>query len=395
VRILMISDVFFPRVNGVSTSVETFRGQFAEQGVETTLLAPAYAGEHDEPGIIRLPARRLPLDPEDRLMSYRATLALAPRLATEGYDLVHIQTPFVAHYAGVKLARRLDIPVVTTYHTLFEEYLHHYVPFLPREWMRGIARRYSRQQCNEVDTVIVPSSAMRDRLQEYGVGAPMEILPTGIPINRFADGDRLLFRMRHGIPFDRPVALYVGRVAHEKNISFLIDALAVACRRVPRLLLVVTGEGPAMDSLERRARELGVSDNLMFLGYLDRKCELPSAYAGADLFVFSSRTETQGLVLLEAMAAGLPVLALACMGTRDIIEPQRGAVVGCDDHRTFGDQLAELILDPQRRAEMAPAARAFAEEWSDVALARRLAGVYTRLRNPAASAQPHPQPVLE
>lgn len=300
-RILMISDVYFPRVNGVSTSIETFSKCLPKEGVEVTLMAPTYGTEteRDTPRLIRLPAGRIPLDPEDRLMSYRAALSLVPQLAREDYDLIHIQTPFVAHYAGVALAGKLGIPAITTYHTLFEEYLYHYISFLPREWLRGMARRFSRQQCNELAGVIVPSTAMAKRLQEYGVSTPLEILPTGIPLARFSQGHRDLFRTRYGIPPERPVALFVGRVAHEKNIGFLLEAVQIARQQVPDILLIVTGEGPARHALEKQAQALGLASNVLFLGYLDRERELPGTYAGADAFVFASQTETQGLVLLE------------------------------------------------------------------------------------------------
>ena len=132
-RILMLSDVYFPRINGVSTSIQTFRRQFAALGHEMLLIAPSYGpGTEPEPGIVRLPARTVPLDPEDRIMGYKAALELEAALRERRFDLIHIQTPFVAHYAGVALSKRLGVARVETYHTFFEEYLHHYVPVVPR-----------------------------------------------------------------------------------------------------------------------------------------------------------------------------------------------------------------------------------------------------------------------
>lgn len=371
-RVLMLSDVYFPRVNGVSSSIETFRACLAQEGVPVRLIAPRYGDEPDGEMLTRLPARKIPLDPEDRLMSYGSILKLAPQLEAENWDLIHIQTPFVAHYAGVALARRLGIPAIVSYHTLFEEYLHHYIPFLPRTWLGSLARRHSRRQCNEVDGIIVPSSAMAERLREYGVNTDLEILPTGIPLQRFARGDRTAFRQRHGLSPEQPLALFVGRVAHEKNIGFLLEALELARRNIPDLCLLVTGEGPARPALERQAEQLGLQENIRFLGYLDRETELPDAYAGADLFVFASRTETQGLVLLEAMAAGLPVLGLAAMGTRDILMPERGCRVGIDDAPRFAEQMTHLLKTPELRRQLAEEARRYAAEWSDRAMATRL-----------------------
>jgi 1,2-diacylglycerol 3-alpha-glucosyltransferase len=206
-RTLMLTDVYFPRINGVSTSIETFRADLAAQGVSIRLVAPEYPEPHEAAETWRVPSRRLPFDPEDRLMRWRPLLATAKQAAQAGVDLVHVQTPFAAHYAGVKTARHLGVPVVTTYHTHFEEYIQHYLPLLPRRLLKTIARRLARHQCDELDAVIVPSPAMRDTLVDYGVQAPLHVLPTGIPVAHFATGDGNRFRVRHAISPDRPLAL--------------------------------------------------------------------------------------------------------------------------------------------------------------------------------------------
>ncbi len=168
-RILKISDVFFPRVNGVSTSIETFRRDLVAQGHEVVLVAPAYSRASAEPcetanpSIRRVPARAVPRDPEDRIMAWGGLRRALAELAPRKFDVVHIHTPFLAHYAGLGFAREQGTPVVATYHTLFEEYLHHYVPLLPRQITGGLARRFSRSQCNQLDAVIAPSSVVPTR----------------------------------------------------------------------------------------------------------------------------------------------------------------------------------------------------------------------------------------
>jgi glycosyltransferase involved in cell wall biosynthesis len=374
-RVLMISDVYFPRVNGVSTSIETFRSDLADLGIEVRLVAPEYPTPHPSPSIWRIPSRRVPFDPEDRLMRWQPLRRRVDALAAEGADVIHIQTPFMAHYAAVRAARRHHLPVMTTYHTHFEEYIGHYMPVMPRPLLRSLARGLARSQCNGLDAVVVPSLAMRDKLSGYGVTAPMYVLPTGIPAGHFDCGRSERFRLRYDIAPTRHVALFVGRVAHEKNIGFLLDALSHALRE-DDVLLVVAGEGPALPELRSRVARLGLGRHVLFVGYLDRRHELPDCYAGADVFIFASHTETQGLVLLEAMAAGLPVYGLARMGTRDIIEPGRGAIAAPGDAQGFGRGLAALLLDPLRRATMAAEARRFAAEWSSVERAGQMARLY-------------------
>lgn len=377
-RVLMVSDVYFPRINGVSTSIETFRAALAQEGVRVDLIAPDYGHGAASEGISRVPARPVPGDPEDRLARYGA-LRRACLAAVRDCDLVHVQTPFAAHYAGLAAARRLGRPVLASYHTLFEEYLQHYIPWLPAALPRAIARHFSRRQCNEVDAVIVPSTAMCERLRAYGVRRPLHVLPTGLPERIFAPADGARFRASLGIAPDTPLLLYVGRVAHEKNIGFLLEVVARVRRAHPDLVFLITGEGPARTDLEKQARQLGLGEKARFLGYLDRRDELPAAYAAADVFIFASRTETQGLVLLEAMAQGCPVVALAAMGTRDILEPRRGCRIAPDDPAGFADTLAALLDTPPERLRLADEARAYAREWSDRALARRLAGLYREL----------------
>lgn len=387
-RILMISDVYFPRINGVSTSIETFRAGLRAENVSVTLVAPDYGKTQDahmmpaDDSIMRLPARTIPFDPEDRLMHGRHLRRLPQTLADQDFDLIHIQTPFAAHYTGLRLARQRRIPCIATYHTHFEEYFHHYLPVMPRPFARGLTRRLARSQCNALDAVIVPSSAMQTALRNYGVTKPLHILPTGIPLAQFAASPDSDFRQRHGLPPDRPLALFVGRVAHEKNLHFLLEAMQHALSLNPSVALVIAGEGPALASLKKAAARLGIAGDVFFLGYLDRQSELPLCYAAADLFAFPSVTETQGLVLLEAMAAGLPVLGIPAMGAADILGPQRGAVCAPHEARGFGALMAKLLADREQLAKLAIEGREFAQTWGAQERARQLAHLYRQIAQP-------------
>jgi 1,2-diacylglycerol 3-alpha-glucosyltransferase len=383
-RVLYISDVYFPRINGVSTSIQTFRHELAGLGHATTLVAPAYEIAHAEDrDVIRVASRRVPFDPEDRAMRWADLVRTGEGLAGNRFDLVHIQTPFMAHYAGVRLARRWRVPCVATYHTLFEEYLHHYVPFAPHSAMRAAAREFSRRQCRDLDAVIVPSIAMRETLERYGVKTPTEIIPTGIPLATISGGEGARFRAAHGIQADRPILVYVGRVAFEKNIEFLIRMLARVRRDVPDALLVICGEGPALAGLRSQASREGLNASVLFVGYLDRTSALLDCYRAADALVFASRTETQGLVLLEAMALGVPVVSTAVMGTRDIVGPGKGALVASEDVEDFAGKVVRLLRDPALREHLSAEAREYAGAWSAEATAARMLDAYFRLTDDA------------
>jgi glycosyltransferase involved in cell wall biosynthesis len=388
-HVLMVSDVYFPRINGVSTSIQTFRKELESLGIRVTVVAPSYPATDistdGRAGILRIPSRAVPLDPEDRLMHWQALAELDHRLAGVDIDLVHVQTPFAAHYAGMRLAAARGIPCLATYHTHFEEYLFHYIRVLPKRALRGAARALARHQCNALDAVVVPSQPMAATLRDYGIDAPLRVIPTGLPESQFIPGNGIRFRQAWGIGPERQVALFVGRAAFEKNIGFLLEMINLARRQRPRVMLVIAGEGPALPALRRQAEALRLEDHVRFVGYLPREGGLRDCYAAADIFTFASHTETQGLVLLEAMAIGLPVLAIPALGAAEIIAPCRGALPAADTPEAFAAQLVGLLDQPDTLAAMAEAGIEFAREWDAARQGARLAALYRELaRAPVA-----------
>ena len=383
----MVSDVYFPRVNGVSTSIQTLRQGLAEAGHASVLVAPDYPGAVTEDGIVRVPGWQIPRDPEDRLMHPRALAAALDRLDPADFDLVHIHTPFLAHRAGVRWARKHGLPCVETYHTLFEEYFHHYLPFLPKAWLAAAARMISRKECDGVTAVIAPSSAMKATLEAYGVASPVHIIPTGLNLADFAHCDGPAFRARHGIPPDRPVMAYVGRVAFEKNLDFLLAVTEAVRRDLPDVLLVIAGEGPARAALERAVAKRALTRNVRFVGYLERKTELPACYCAADVFVFASKTETQGLVLLEAMALGVPVVGLAEMGTRDVLKDGEGCRIAPDDVAGFAATVRPLLADRAMAQALGEAGKAYAATWSEARMIESALALYRQLDAAPMAAQ--------
>ncbi|WP_200934421.1 MULTISPECIES: glycosyltransferase [unclassified Methylophilus] len=385
-KILMISDVYFPRVNGVSTSIRTFAESLRADGHSVHLIAPQYAQslDHaligDEAWITRIDARKIVFDPEDYLMKWSALVAYIESLHPGDYDMVHIHTPFIAHYAGLKIAKKLQVPVLETYHTFFEDYMHHYLPWVPRKFAVNIAQWVSRKQCQQVDTVVSPSGQMRDVLQQYGVTTPITVIPTGLDASRFVPGDGAAFREKYGIPAQRPLLMFVGRVAHEKNIQFLLEMLSLVIQDHPEVLLVITGEGPAEAMLKKMTKDNGLQQNVMFLGYLDRAVGLNAAYRAADIFVFASKSETQGLVLLEAMAQETPVVAIAELGTASILRHEQGALIAQDDELHFAEQVQTLLIDHQLRERVGKNGKRYVEQvWSSEAQAKKLLECYERL----------------
>lgn len=307
------------------------------------------------------------------------------RLPRDWVDVVHVHTPFIAHYAGSRYARLAGLPCVATYHTFFEEYLHHYVPVLPRRIGRFLARRFTRSQCDDVQALIAPSDPMRDVLLAYGISTPVHVVPTGLAADRFPPGDGARFRAEARLPAGRPLVTYIGRVAHEKNIDFLVNVFAEVRRAVPAAMLVIAGEGPARQPLRLLVRRLGLEQDVHFAGYLDRDSALLDCYAAADVFVFASRTETQGLVLLEAMAQGAPVVSTAELGTRSVLRAGCGALVVKEQLQSFASAAIRVLQDANLRMDLAERGRTYARTWSSAAMAKRLADLYEAVRLSAAT----------
>ena len=387
--ILMLSDVYFPRVNGVSTSIRTFAKSLLGMGHRVTLVAPDYGPNSGQAGhdadfgdgfdVLRLPARQIFFDPEDRLIKAPALRAVLPRLARRRWDAIHIHTPFRAHQLGVRLARACDVPVVETYHTYFEEYIAHYLPWMPPAMLRAFARRTSRRLCHAVDHLIVPTAEMTAVLRAYGVRTPATVLPTGIELAEFTGGDGAAFRAKHGIDPRRPVLVTVSRLAVEKNIDFLLQVVRVLATDFPTLLFVIAGEGPDAARLKALVRTLGLEQHVRFFGNLDRRTALLDCYRSANAFVFASPTETQGLVLIEAMALGVPIVSTAVMGTATVLRNAASAVISAADVLAFAEDVARVLRDPALQASLSAAGPRDAQAWNCDTLMQQAVDLYAGL----------------
>jgi 1,2-diacylglycerol 3-alpha-glucosyltransferase len=339
-RVGFFTEIYRPVVNGVVTSVDTLAGGLRARGHEVYCFAPSMPGGTRSDGdVFRLPSLPLPT-----ATPYRLTLPLVGRRNVNNIikrlGLIHVHSLFVTGWAGLRYARRYGMPIVYTYHTQLEAYAH-YVPFEPKA-TRFAAVQLTRTFCNLVDAVVVPTPAVAHHLRELGVEARIEVVPTGIDVERFGAGlrdERL--RRRLGIRPDGRLVLFVSRLAREKNVDVVLRALADA--NDPTCLLVIAGDGPQREELERLAIELGVGDRVVFLGVVARD-ELPDLYASADAFVFPSTSETQGLVQAEALAAGAFVIAADTQSNREVLGD--AARIVAPDRDGFAGALRDLPRSP-------------------------------------------------
>jgi 1,2-diacylglycerol 3-alpha-glucosyltransferase len=389
-NILMLSDVYFPRVNGVSTSMQTFCRELVGFGHRVTIVAPDYgiADGDSEFEIIRLPSRRIFFDPEDRVIKKSAARAIVSKLAQRAWDVIHIHTPFRAHQIGVELARKTGRPTVESYHTYFEEYVANYLPWFPPRMLRFFVRRFSRRLCESVDHLIVPTTEMAEVLRGYGIATASTVVPTGIRLEEFARGDAARFRRAHGFGEAQLLLLTVSRLAIEKNIDFLLEVARILKNEFDDFVFVIAGEGPDASRLGRLTQALGLEKHVRFLGNLDRYTTLVDCYSAADVFMFASSTETQGLVLIEAMACGAPIVSTAVMGTATVLRDTHSALISEGNVDAFAANVARLLRSPEERAALSAAGPLDAEKWSAGALMRRVIGMYEHLANESSSDAP-------
>jgi 1,2-diacylglycerol 3-alpha-glucosyltransferase len=311
-EVAFFTECYRPINNGVVASLDGLRAGLVGAGVAVTVVAPHFPRERDDDGaVVRLPSLPLPTSTGYRLCLPFVTRAARARIRRA--SIVHVHSPFVTGWLGANIARRSGLPLVFTYHTRIDEYAH-YAPFEPRA-ARAAMTTLTRAFANRADAVIVPTDAMQRRLRDIGVRVPIVVVPSSIDVARFAAGHRSgAARIALGVRDDARIVLAVSRVAKEKHLELAIDAVA----RMPGVRLAIVGDGPQRAALEARAAKLGVRERVHFTGMLDSSA-LPDLYASSDAFVFPSPTETQGLVLAEAMAAGLPVVAVDTPVNREVL----------------------------------------------------------------------------
>jgi 1,2-diacylglycerol 3-alpha-glucosyltransferase len=367
-RLGFFTEVYRPVVNGVVASVEALAEGLGERGHQVYCFTPRMPGYEDGrtrpngAGVYRMPSLPLPAR-----TPYRLTLPLVSRrnvnTVIKRLSLIHVHSPFVTGWMGLRYARRYGMPLIYTYHTQLEAYAH-YVPFEPNA-TRFAASQLTRAFANAADAVIVPTVAMAEHLRDLGVSVRIEVVPSGIDVRHFGSGRRdeaLRSSLRAG-PGDR-LLLCVSRLAKEKNVELLLEALAR--RPDPSLKLAIAGDGPAREELEAFARARGLAGRVTFMGVVDRE-RLPDLYASADAFVMPSTSETQGLVLAEALAAGAP--------NRNVLG-EAGSVVPADPAAFAGACAAvPAVPDPVTAAR----SRRRAERFSVASQVDRMLEIYESL----------------
>ncbi|MGP3639774.1 glycosyltransferase family 4 protein [Lentilactobacillus hilgardii] len=303
----IFTDTYFPQVSGVATSIKTLKNELEREGNQVyifTTTDPHVDKDTYERNIFRFSSIPF-ISFTDRRIAVRG-LFQAYEIAKElNLDIVHTQTEFSMGMIGKFVAKNLNIPCVHTYHTMYEDYLHYVAN---GKLLKPVhVKEGTLAFCYHLAGVITPSDRVLDKLTEYGVKCQMRIIPTGIDVGMYAKSIDTDIREKYQISKDTPVMLSISRLAYEKNISEIVDLLPSIIEQVPKVILMIVGDGPAKEDLMKQVTQLGLSKHVIFTGEVSND-HVNAFYRTANVFVSTSNSESQGLTYIEAMAAGLPVV---------------------------------------------------------------------------------------
>lgn len=372
-RIVFFTNAYKPTISGVVTSISLFRQGLMDAGHEVHIVAPKQGEyEEEEPYVFRLPAIDLPGEIDLSLaMPLKALIDTVLRGIKPA--LIHSQHPILLGDLAAAFAHELQIPLVFTFHTRYEEYAQQYVPIAPElagMVMEQIVARYL-EKCTRI---IAPTASIRDFiLREYDPSAPVTIVPTPVKLSAYDGLDTGRVQADLGLQ-GAEVLLFVGRIAGEKGLDFLLRVFARIVAERPHARLLLVGDGPGESDLRKMARKLGIDDQVIFCGAVPHN-EVPHYAAAADLFVFSSVTETQGLVLIEAMAAGTPVVAVEAPGSKDVLDEGGGLLVPLRED-AFAEVVVDLLRDRRRLEALGRQATRVVRRYTIPTATERLLAVY-------------------
>lgn len=379
-NICMFTNTYLPLVGGVSRSVQFFSEDLRRLGHRVLVAAPDFEeadqSSDNESDIVRVPAIQN-FNGSDFSVRIPIPFYLDQAIDKFGPDLVHSHHPFLMGDAAFRAARKRSLPLVYTHHTRFEQYMH-YVP-LDSIALKNFVVELATLFANLSSRVVAPSESIAGMLKENGVRRPIEAIPTGVDVPFFAGGRGEIFRAETRLPPDAFVIGHVGRLAPEKNLEFLAEAVTAYMESDPAARFLVIGKGPSRVRVEEIFADRGLSDRLHLTGEATGQ-RLGDAFKAMDLFVFASRSETQGMVLTEAMAAGKPVIALDASGSREVVrDGENGRLLSHDAPlEDFAAAIGEFKANPDLARKWSSAAGRTAERFSRDACAEKLESLYEK-----------------
>ena len=381
-RIGMMADLYKPHVSGVTMYISLNKRFFEQAGHEVFVFTFGDVDfVDDEPNVVRSPG--IPLADTGMYLNFRYNRR-AQRLL-KSMDIVHVNHPVISGRLALRYAQPLGIPIIFTNHTRYDLYAQLYTPMLPDVIGDSVVRAFLPVFCKECDLVIAPSPGLQNVLKSFGVESNVVMVPNGVNIVPFQTIENPISRPDLGFSDENVLLIYMGRLGPEKNLPFLLRAFGGVASAFPQIGLLVVGEGPVRDDLEDRVRLMGLTDRVRFTGLIPYD-QLPRYLAAADAFVTASVTEVHPLSVIEAMAAGLPVVGIRSPGVGDTVEDGvSGLLAPEEDLATYTAMLARMIGEVENRQRMSHQARIRARSYAIEHTGPILLDHYERLINAPTS----------
>jgi glycosyltransferase involved in cell wall biosynthesis len=375
-RIGMMVDTYKPYVSGVTNYVDLHKRAMERAGHEVYVFTFGdLEYPDDEPRVIRSPG--LALADTGFYLSLRYKTRHKKLLQT--MDVVHVHHPFLSGRLALNYCRSTRIPIIFTNHSRYDLLAQAYLPLMPDEVSHSLLQAYLPDFCESVDLVISPSAGMVQILREFDVKSHIEVIPNGVDLHKFHDV-KPCPRSEFAVTDQDILLVYAGRIAPEKNINFLLQSFAGIAQAIPNIYLLIVGGGKKQfeEELQESIQQLGIGPRVRSTGMISYE-DVPSYLAMGDIFVTTSIAETFGMSTVEAMAAGLPIMALHSPGTSDIVDDGKTGFLSGEDMAAFTARLTYLALHPELRREMGAAAREAAGQYDIERTTGILLGHYTRL----------------
>jgi glycosyltransferase involved in cell wall biosynthesis len=377
-KIAIFTNNYLPNPYGVSGSVESFRKVFEKMGHEVFIFAPRWKGYKDEnPRVFRYPAFETNVKIKFPL-AIPYSRKIRKILDNLDLDIIHSQHPNLLGSAAMRLARKKNIPLVFTWHTLYDQYAH-FVPFVPRRIAAWWAIRNARNYANKCEAVVTPTQSVIEIIRKWGVtNENITAIATGVEEKEFASPDREAVRGKYNIKDDEILLLLVSRLTAEKNVEFLVSALSEVLRKNNRVKFMICGDGDQKGRLIGIFAEKRVAGKVIFPGVVSSEVK-KNYYAAGDIFVYASKSETQGMILTESMYSGLPVVAVRATGVKDIVEDRKTGFLVSENKDEFSDAVQKLIDDADIRRKFSEEAKRVAKEkYTSLVCADKMVRVYEK-----------------
>jgi 1,2-diacylglycerol 3-alpha-glucosyltransferase len=371
-RIALFSDLYKPQLNGVVHHVSLLKQYLERWGEDVYLFVPGTRKQaDDEQNVVRIPG--IPIADTGYHLSIR--LNRESRAILAEMDIVHVHQPFISGSFGLYCQSHYAMPLVFTNHTRYDLYVKAYLPLLPNVLSETALQAYFQGFSRRCAALIAPSPSIAQVMKRWGVEGRIAVIPNGIELERFYTPQNTISRAELQIPADAVIAVYVGRMGPEKNLERLLQIFSRTMQQAPHVHLLLVGDGPELDDLQRLARRLSIAQRVTFTGQVDYAA-IPGYLRLADFFVSASVTEVHPLTFIEATAAGLPALGIHSTGVVDIIRDGENGYVSPDRDEEFQQRFVRLAHDTQLRQRMGEQARHISRDYSAQTNARRILDLY-------------------